>query len=151
LRGFAVIGVEPVAGEVWLHVETVPKAVGCPDGGVVASAHGGRASRLRDLPVADRAAVVMWHKRVWRCHEPLCERAMWTERRDEAARLRFSLTDPARPEICRQVARGRSVADLAVAFGCGWQTTMSAVWAHGQPVVDDPACTAGVRTLAGGG
>jgi transposase len=53
-------------------VETVPTAVGCPDCGVVAAAHGRQASRLRDLPVAGRAAVLVWHKRVWRCHEPLC-------------------------------------------------------------------------------
>lgn len=51
LEGFAVIGVEFVAGELWLHVETLPAPTGCPDCGVLTSAHDQRASRLRYLPV----------------------------------------------------------------------------------------------------
>lgn len=147
LDGCALTEVELVGGEAWLHVETEPTAVGCPDCGVIARAHGRRSSWLRDLPVAGRAAVLVWHKRVWRCHERLCGRATWTERRDDVARPRSLLTERARAEICRQVARGRSVADLAASFGCGWHTAMSAVWDHGQPVVDDPARTADVRAL----
>lgn len=39
------------------------------------------------------------------------------------------------------------MADLAAVFGCGWHTAMSAMWDHGQPVVDDPVRTGGVRAL----
>jgi len=35
-EGFAVTGVELVAGPVWLHVNTVPAAVGCTDSGRLA-------------------------------------------------------------------------------------------------------------------
>jgi len=111
------------------------------------AAHERRASRLRDLPVSGRPAVVVWHKRVWRCHEPVSGLVRWTERRDDVARPRFSLTERPRGEICLQGARGRSVADLAVTCGCGWHTAVSAVWDDGQPAVDDPARTADVGAL----
>lgn len=59
LDGFALADVELVGGQAWLHVATEPTVVGCPECGVVASAHGRRASWLRDLPVAGRTAVLV--------------------------------------------------------------------------------------------
>ncbi len=67
--------------------------------------------RLRDLAVAGRPAVLGWRKRVWRCPEPDCEVKTWTERRDDVARPRRSMTERARVDVYSQVDRdGRSVA-----------------------------------------
>lgn len=147
LDGFRLVRAELVAGEVCLHAETTAVRVGCPDCGVVALAHGRRVVVLRDLPVAGRAGRLVWHKRLWRCGEPACRRGTWTERRDDVARPRFSLTERARVRVCRRVGKGESVAGVAEAFGCGWHTAMDAVRDHGRPRVDDPARTAGVRAL----
>jgi transposase len=60
---------------------------------------------------------------------------VWSEDVDEVA-PRVALTERARAEICRQVGElGRSVAEVARAFGVGWHTAMAAVRDHGQPRV----------------
>jgi hypothetical protein len=60
----------------------------------------------------------------------------WTEDLDEIA-PRAALTERARAEICRLVGEtGRSVAEVARAFGVGWHTAMAAVRDHGRPRID---------------
>lgn len=147
LDGFVLTGVELVDGEVWLRVATTATRVGCADCGVVATPHARRTSQVRDLPLSGRPARLVWCKRVWRCQEPACGRRTWTERRDDVVAARCSLTERARAAICRQVAAGRSVAEVAREFAVGWQTAMNAVTDHGALLVDDPARTAGVTAL----
>jgi transposase len=80
--------------------------------------------------------VLVWAKRLWRCPDPDCPVATWSEDIDEIA-PRAALTERARGEICRLVGEtGRSVAEVARAFGVGWHTAMAAVRDHGRPRVD---------------
>lgn len=34
---------------------------------------------VRDLPAGGRSVTVVWVKRVWRCHVPICAVRTWTE------------------------------------------------------------------------
>ncbi|MGZ4708104.1 MAG: helix-turn-helix domain-containing protein, partial [Acidimicrobiales bacterium] len=91
---------------------------------------------MRDLPIGDRPVVVVWAKRVWRCPDPDCAVVTWSEDLDEIA-PRAALTERARAEICQLVGQvGRSVAEVARAFGVSWHTAMAAVRDHGRPRVD---------------
>ena len=148
LEGFALREATLVDGEVCLAVETVGRRPGCPDCGVVATAHDRRTVQVRDLAIGSRPCRLVWSKRIWRCREPLCPTATWTERRDDVARPRHGMTERARTEVCRQVGKlGRPVAQLAGEYGVGWQSAMHAVTDHGVPMIDDPARTAGVSSL----
>ena len=136
LDGFVVGAQLEVDGEWWLSVETTADVVGCEACGTRARAHGRRAVRVRDLPMADRAVVLVWRKRIWRCPEADCEMGTWTEDTDAIA-PRAVLTERARAEICRRVGRdGHTVARLAREFGVGWHTAMAAVRDHGRARVD---------------
>ncbi len=150
IDGFALVGVELAGGEVRLVAETTAVRVGCSECGVIATPHDRRTTEVRDLPVAGRPARLVWRKRVWRCDEPRCPRRTWTEQRDDVVRSRRCLTERVRAEVCRKVAAGASVAEVAREFGIGWQTAMNAVVDHGTPKVDDPDRTAEVRALGVG-
>ena len=122
--------------EVWLEVETTVELVGCEGCGTRAVGHGRRRVKVRDLPIGDRPVVVVWAKRLWRCPDPDCGVTTWSEDIDEIA-PRAALTERARAEICRLVGQaGRSVAEVARAFGVSWHTAMTAVRDHGRPRVD---------------
>ncbi|MFL6110985.1 MAG: ISL3 family transposase [Catenulispora sp.] len=78
----------------------------CPDCGVRSGrAHSWVTTRPRDLPVAGRRTELWWTKRRWRCGNPDCERATFTE----------SL--PAIPSRSRLTGRLRAAAGTAVADG----------------------------------
>jgi transposase len=138
LDGFVVRAqlVDEVTGEWWLAVETTESVGWCPGCGVRAVAHGRRRVKVRDLPLADRAVVLMWAKRLWRCPEPACTIRTWSETSDEIG-PRAVLTERARAEIARRVGPGEQpVARAARSFGVGWHAAMAAVWDHGRPRVD---------------
>jgi transposase len=125
-----------VGGEWWLAVETTAVVMGCEVCGTRAVGHGRRRVKVRDLPMADRPVVLVWAKRLWRCPDPGCHARTWSEEVDEIA-PRVALTERARAEICRLVGElGRSVAEVARAFGVSWHTAMAAVRDHGRPRVD---------------
>jgi transposase len=147
MSGFRLLEAREVEGELELVVETDAAVVGCTGRGVRAESHGRRDTLGRDLPVAGRSSRLRWRKRLWRCHEPLCERSTWTERSEHIA-PRAALTERAKTAICVQVGReGDSVAAVARAYGVGWQTAMHAVVERGAPLVDDPARLDGVTAL----
>ena len=98
---------------------------------------------------------LVWVKRVWRCMEPRCAVATWTET-SEAIRPRSCWTERARWEACRRVGQdghdsarqdGHDVDQVATEFGVSWGTAMAAVREYGTPLVDDPARLAGVDAL----
>jgi transposase len=92
--------------------------------------------KVRDLPLADRAVVLVWAKRLWRCDEPACPTRTWSEECDEIA-PRAVLTERARAEICRRVGPGeQSVAAVARTLGVSWHAAMAAVHEHGRSRVD---------------
>ena len=72
-------------GVLVLDVESDQTLTGCPDCGVVAVGHGRRVQVLHDAPCFARAVRVRWFKRIWRCREPACPRATWTEDHSFAA------------------------------------------------------------------
>jgi transposase len=138
MPGFVVCAHALEAGEWWLLVETTADRVGCPACGVRAVGHGRRRVQVRDLPIAGRSVRLVWAKRIWRCVEPLCTTATWTEH-DAEIGSRASLTRRARVEICRRVGQDAdSVAQVAREFGVGWHTAMAAVREHGERLVEDP-------------
>lgn len=147
LRGFDVVAVAEVAGEVELVVETTKTVTGCPACGVVASAKDRRPHLVRDLPAGGRPVALVWSKRVWACREPRCSQRTWSES-SEAIRPRAVLTERARVWAFTEVGRsGRTVAEVARSLGVGWHTVMRAVRELGEPVVDDPARLAEVRGI----
>lgn len=147
LEDFRLVAVDEYDGELELAVETMTELVGCPGCAAVATAHGRRPVRVRDLPVGGRATTLIWIKRLWRCRHERCEIATWSETSPEIP-ARASVTARAAREACRRVGRGgESVAAVAWDLGLGWGTVMRAVAEHGTPLVDDPLRLAGVRAL----
>ena len=147
MPGFVVGAQVEVDGEWWLAVETSADVVGCSSCGTRAVGHGRRRVKVRDLPIAGRPVVLVWAKRIWRCPEPACDTATWTET-TEAIAARGALTERARAEICRRVGHDEdSIAALAREFGVGWHTAMAAVRDHGTPLVHDAGRLDGVASL----
>jgi len=127
-----------VGAEVTITIETTADRVGCRSCGVIAKPHGRRRVRVRDLASWGRPTVLVWVKRIWRCHETLCATVTWTETHDQIA-ARASLTERAGFEICRRVGEdGDSVAAVGRDFGVGWACAMNAVTTHGRRLVNDP-------------
>jgi transposase len=138
LDGFVVTAqlLDEDSGEWWLAVETREDRAWCQCCGVRAVGHGRRRVVVRDLPIADRAVVVVWDKRLWRCPEQGCTARTWSEESEEIA-PRAVLTERARAEIARRVGPAQhSVAQAARDFGVSWHAAMAAVRDHGRPRVD---------------
>ncbi len=134
-------------GEVWVLIETPPAVTGCPGCGTRAQSKGRRRTKVRDLECGGRPVVLVWAKRRWRCPDPDCDVATWTEQVDSIA-SRAVLTERARYEIFRLIGEeARSTAEVARAFGVAWGTAWDAFEAHAQPAVDDPARIAEVEAL----
>ncbi len=83
----------------------------------------------------------------WRCPDPDCDVATWTEQA-EAIAPRAVLTERARWEIFRRIgAEGRSTAEVARAFAIAWATAWAAFESLARPAVEDPARIGGVEAL----
>nr|WP_164710224.1 transposase [Euzebya pacifica] len=84
----------------------------------MAAAHDRRTVQVRDLAIGGRPCRLVWSKRIWRCREPLCPTATWTERRDDVARPRHGsamheVTDDGLP-LVDDPARTAGVSSLGV-------------------------------------
>jgi transposase len=144
LPDFRLLAVSEEFGELEQAVETTATTAWCEGCGVAAQPHGRRPVRVRDLPSSGRPVTLLWLKRLWRCAEPACAVRTWSET-SQQLRPRASLTERARREACRLVGEdGLDVAAVATTLGVGWHTVMRAVRDYGQPLVADPARTAGV-------
>jgi transposase len=118
-----------------------------PACGVRAVGQGRRRVVVRDLPLADRPAVLVWAKRLWRCSEPACTARTWAEESDQIS-PRAVLTERARAEIARRVGPDEhSVAQAARDFGVSWHAAMAAVREHGRPRVDHLARLGAPRAI----
>jgi transposase len=147
LPDFEVLASAEVGGEIEVVVQTVAGLVGCPRCGVAAAGTGRRPILVRDLPARGRPVVLIWHKRLWTCPDPVCPQGSWTEGHP-AIRARAALTERARRWAFEQVGRcKRTVAAVAAELGVGWWTVMRAVVEFGEPLVDDPARLDGVSAL----
>ena len=138
LDGFVLLAVSEYGGELEQAIETVEAVAFCRGCGAQARLHDRRPTWVRDLPAAGRSVTLVWVKRIWRCVEPLCAVATWTETA-AAIRARASLTERARQEACRRVGQdGHSVSQVAADLGVGWATVMAAVREYGRPLIDAP-------------
>lgn len=147
LAGFRVLAAGELGGELRVRVETEQAVIGCPGCGVLATAHGRREHRVRDVPAGARPVMLVWWKRLWRCEEPLCPRRSWSEQHP-AIRARAVLTERARAWSLEQVcAAERSVESVRRELGVGWATVMRAVRGLGLPLIEDPARLAGVSAF----
>jgi transposase len=87
---------------------------------------------LIDLPSFGRRAILVWHKRRWRCPQPSCPTGSWTETAPAIAAPRLKLTDRAGRWVTYQVGcHGRTVAEVASDLGADWHTVNDAVVAYG--------------------
>jgi len=147
LPGFRVLEVEETDAELVIRIETLPDLVGCPECGVVATAHDRMVVECRDLAAFGRPTRLVWRKRRFRCEEDLCPSRTWTET-SSAFSARCLLTNRAAAECCRQVGRNaRPVSQLASELGVCWDTVMDAVREHGEPLINDPQRVGPVRAL----
>ena len=81
LPGFRVLEAQE-SMELVIVVETAATLVGCGGCGVIATAHDRMEVAYRDLPAFGRPVRLVWRKRRFRCDEPLCAVASWTETSD---------------------------------------------------------------------
>jgi hypothetical protein len=92
-----------------VHAVTADDVVpGCPKWRVVSTARKGRVVTFpRDVPYGERVVRLVWHKRRWRCQEPLCPQGSLTEsisRTPDVARIIAWLsTSPS--EVVHRLAR----------------------------------------------
>jgi transposase len=139
LPGFVVLAAGEYGGELELLVETEATAVHCAQCGGPAQVHDRREHLLRDVPIAGRATVLVWWKRIWRCPDRSCPVRTWTEHAALGG-PRQSLTQRAKTWVTRRVgADGETVSSVARTLGVGWWSVMRAVIEVGKPLVDDPS------------
>jgi len=102
---------------------------------------------VRDLPLAGRAVVVCWWKRIWCCPHELCETKTWTETH-EAIAPRACLSERARAWAFEQVGgQDAAVCRTARQLGVAWWTVMDQVIDRGTAVIADPARLAEVSVV----
>lgn len=147
MPGFVVLAAGEYGGELELLVETTTTRTSCGQCGGRAQAHDRREHLLRDVPVAGRAAVLVWWKRIWRCPDRSCPARTWSERSPIAA-PRQTLTRRAKQWLTRRVGSdGESVTAVARSLGVGWWSVMRAVVEVGAPLIDDVDRLAGITGL----
>lgn len=147
LPGFTVLAAGEYGGELELLVETVVRKVACPSCGRQAASHGRREHLLRDLEVADRPVLLVWHKRIWRCRNVNCSMVTWSETVPQIS-ARAVVTNRVRTWVTRRVGQhADTVAALARRLGVGWHTVMRAVTQLGAPLVEAGNRLRGVTAL----
>ena len=134
-----VLGIEDGHDVLEIHVECRISRPGCPECGVLAHLKDQGLVTLVDLPCFGRCTRLLWHKHRWRCPDPDCANASWTEEDDRIAAPRLAMTDRAGRWITEQVGRcARSVNEVAKELGCDWHTVNDAVVTYGEALVDHP-------------
>jgi len=145
--GMHVLGVERTETALELRIESDADVGGCPSCGVVAVGHGRRRRRVADAPCFGVPVRLVWSARVWRCREPACPTAVFTESHDMVA-PRARLTARAIGWAADALEHDdTTVSALARHLGVDWHTCWDAVEAEAVRRVADPARLAGVDTL----
>ena len=130
-----------------LTVESDQVEQGCPSCGVLAVGHGRRVHLLHDAPCFGRVTLVRWLKRIWRCREPMCTTATFSEEHDLA---------PARAVLTRRSVAwatdalsydDTTVSALARHLGVDWHTAWNAVEVEAKTRIGKAGRLAGVKTL----
>jgi transposase len=121
-----------------VHVSTAEEWVGvCPQCGTRSSrSRGWVKTRPRDVKIGPDLPRIVWNKRKWLCSYMLCKRRSFTEA-TPAVPPRARLTTRAKAEMALAVLDdSRSVAAVADAYSCSWNTCHDAVVAAADPVLD---------------
>ena len=132
-----------------VHVGTAGEWVGvCPQCRTRSSrSRGWVTTRPRDIKIGPDRPRIMWRKRKWWCGSMLCKRKSFTEA-VPAVPPRARVTARAKAEMGLAVLDDdRSVAAVAAAYGCSWNTCHDAVTATADPVLDaepDPVSVLGI-------
>ncbi len=115
-----VLGIDDADGDpLAIHVETRCERPGCPTCGSLAVIKDRPLVTLVDLPAFGRPTRLVWHKRRWRCPDPHCPGASFTEEDRRIGAPRLCMTDRAGRWATEQVGRcARSVAEVARELGC---------------------------------
>ena len=94
---------------------------GCPRCGVLVGGkpYDVRESRIKDLPFAERALIVIWRKRRYRCPERACPQKLFVERSAEILPGRRS-SERLRRALARADGECRAYARVAAEFGVSW-------------------------------
>jgi transposase len=147
LDGFGILGVVETSDELVITVESTATVVGCGSCGTRAVSHDRDPVDIRDLSCFGRPVRLRVLKRRWRCPDPVCEAKTWTEHHPGLP-SRHVMTRRAGFEAARQVGElARPVSGVADEFGVCWDTVMTAVKFHGEPLVDDPRRVGDVAQL----
>lgn len=92
-------------------------------------------TRPRDIKIGPDRPRIVWRKRKWLCTNVLCKRKSFTES-TPAIPARARMTTRAKAEMASAVLDDdRSVAAVAAAYGCTWNTCHDAVAATADPVL----------------
>jgi transposase len=92
-------------------------------------------TRPRDIKIGPDCPRIVWRKRKWLCTNVLCKRKSFTES-TPAIPARARMTTRAKAEMaCAVLDDDRSVAAVAAAYGCTWNTCHDAVAATADPVL----------------
>jgi transposase len=118
-----------------VHLVTCSEAAAaCPGCGVLScSPKGSATTRPRDLGWGPDPVRLVWHKRRWRCREPLCRRSSFTESLPAVA-ARARLTRRLRAEVGQLAADGmRCVQAAADRYQVSWPVAHRALVDHVEP------------------
>ncbi|MFZ2624714.1 MAG: ISL3 family transposase [Propionibacterium sp.] len=151
MLGLGVVHVEAVERSADLLVVTVStprQLMGCPGCGVVALSRGRRVRVLRDVPHGQTLVRLRWRQRRWRCPDPDCGVATFTEQVPDLVAARGSITVRAVSWAIGQL-RGEhaTLAGLARQLGTSWKTLWRAIKPRLQGLAADQTRFEGVLSL----
>ena len=130
-----------------LTVETDQTEHGCPACGVLAIGHGRRLHVAHDAPGFGRVTIIGWLKRVWRCREPLCPTATFSETHPLVA-PRTVLTSRAVGWATDALTHDdTTVSALARHLGVDWHTCWDAIEVEAKARIGRPERVKDVKTL----
>ncbi|MDF3282972.1 ISL3 family transposase [Gordonia sp. N1V] len=116
-----------------------PEAARCPDCRVVSTSVKDHAvTRPRDIRYEDDPILLRWNKTRYRCGNPDCERATFTESIPQVPPRRRTTTR-LRTQVGRAVGdAARSVVEVAAGVGVSWPTAHAAFVEHADRVLGTP-------------
>jgi len=130
-----------------LTVESDQIEHGCPGCGVFAVGHGRRVHVVHDAPCFGRVTVVRWVKRVWRCREPMCPKATFSETSRFAPPRALLSTRAVRWATDALSHDDTTVSALARHLGVDWHTAWTAIETEAEARVGQPGRLKNVKTL----
>ena len=131
-----VLGVDDeLGGPLRVHVRCRAPRPPCGGCGGPLWSNGERRVVLVDLPAFGRPALLVWHKRRWRCGDGDCGVGTVTEQDPEIAPPREKLTTRAGRWATRQAGLGRTLGEVADELGCSWHPANASVRRWGEALL----------------